>query len=124
MRPGPWGRVTHPLAAWVSEAVQVGMSRVSHRAGGGGPIGGEGAQDLRLVGWAEVLGRSEDFRFTEQGGPPLEGSEQGVTPRDLLLKSCFQLTLKGSLAGGREANPGSGSALKVLFFPAPYPGLG
>lgn len=56
MRPGPWGRVTHPLAAWVPGAVPVGMSRVSHRAGDGGPTWREGAQDLRQVGWAEMLG--------------------------------------------------------------------
>lgn len=79
-------------------------------------------------GWGASLGEEQkcrgrgDFGFTEQGGPLLEGFEQGVTPRDLLLKSRFQLTLKESLVGGERQTQAVGQ-LKVLS-QLSTPGLG
>lgn len=108
--------MTQPLAMWVSGAVQVGMSWAQSQSRGWGASLGEEQKC-----WGRG-GRSEDFGFTEQGGPLLEGFEQGVTPRDLLLKSCFQLTLKGSLVGGERQTQAVGQ-LKVLF-QLPTPGLG
>lgn len=109
--------MTQALATWVSGAMQVGISGAQSQSRGWGASLGEKEQKC----WGRG-GHSEDCGFTAQGGATAGGFEQGVTPRDLLLKSCFQLTLKGSLVGGERQTQAVGQ-LKVLF-QLPTPGLG